>query len=102
MNKNNFKNASIFILLKITLYYALSLILNTTLGTEIVLSMCFFIITLNYALILSKISLFNKYVLALDILVIVILLCLFPDNVIFYVVPSIVTSFLFLFEKLLN
>ena len=102
MNNNNFKNAFIFILLKIFLYYILSLILNTSLGFESVISMCFFIISLDFILVLSKISLFNKYILSLDILVIFMLLCFLPKSVIYYAMLSIVTSFLFLFEKLLK
>ena len=81
--KNSFINAALFILLKIILYGISSVILTITIPFENGIFLCFFVFALNFILISSKISLFKKYILALDILVLFIILCVKPNSVIF-------------------
>ena len=100
--KNTFTNAALFILLKIILYSISSVILTITIPFENGIFLCFFVIALNFILIFSKISLFKKYILSLDILVLFIILCVKPNSVIFYLLLNCVTSFLFLIEKILK
>ena len=100
--KNSFINAALFILLKIILYSISSVILTITVPFENGIFLCFFIFALNFILISSKISLFKKYILALDILVLFIILCVKPNTIIFYLLLNCVTSFLFLIEKILK
>ena len=92
--KNSFINAALFIFLKIILYSISSVILTITIPIENGIFLCFFIFALNFILISSKISLFKKYILALDILVLFIILCVKPNSVIFYLLLNCVTSFL--------
>lgn len=100
--KNTFTNAALFILLKIILYSISSVILTITIPFENGIFLCFFVFALNFILIFSKISLFKKYILSLDILVLFVILCVKPNTVIFYLLLNCVTSFLFLIEKILK
>lgn len=100
--KNTFTNAALFILLKIILYSISSVILTITVPVENSVLLCFFVFALNFILIFSKISLFKKYILSLDILVLFVILCVKPNSVIFYLLLNCVTSFLFLIEKILK
>lgn len=61
-----------------------------------------FIIVVNFFLFFTKISSFKKCILSVDFLILFIILCLKPDTAIFYLVLSIVTSFLFFFEIVLK
>ena len=100
--KNSFKNAALFIFLKIILFSIIDVILTITVPFENSILLCFFVFALNFILILSKISLFKKYILSLDILVLFIILFFIPNSVIFYLLLNCATSFLFLIEKILK
>lgn len=100
--KNTFADAALFILLKIILYSISCVILTITVPVENSVLLCFFVFALNFILIFSKISLFKKYILSLDILVLFVILCVKPNTVIFYLLLNCVTSFLFLIEKILK
>lgn len=99
--KNSLICASIFEFLKVCIFYKLgTLFVLFTIEQNFVLF--FILMILDFALCLTKISNFRKFIIELDIIFSILVMLTFPDTFGIFLILNFITSLLFLIEILLD